>query len=154
MVIKDQKHTGHIKPLIYNSAEKILDHFYSNVNENKRNDEAVMHTESDIEKKLIGIWCDVLKMNASQVDPNQNFFVGGANSFALIEMNSKLKDELDIDIELIKLFEYPTIRSLASYIESQTKSMDKVLEEKEKQNSQLQKNKQTRLKTLNALRRR
>lgn len=153
-IIKMQKHADYTKPLIYDTAERILTFFKSKVKEEKTTAKGWLSVERDIEQKLIDIWCDVLKVNADEVDPNQNFFVGGANSFALIEMNSKLKDELDVDIELIKLFEYPTIRLFAEYIESITMPKAESVVEKVKQNSNLKKNKQTMLKTLDTLRRR
>ncbi len=67
------------------------------------------------------------------------FFSRGGNSFALIEMNSRLKDELDIDIELIKLFEYPTIKALAAYIESIHAPKEAANKEDSEQNKTLKK---------------
>lgn len=155
-IIQDQKYKNFNMPLIYNNTEKILAFFDS---KSKKTENEMLITrsqniESDIEQKLINIWCDVLKMNARDVDPTQNFFSRGANSFALIEMNSRLKDELDVDIEVIKLFEYPTIRSLATYIEGIIKLKNEIKLEKSKQNSNLKKSKETVQKTLGALRRR
>ena len=92
-----------------------------------------------MKKCFISIWCDVLKVNEQDVDISWNFFSRGGNSFALIEMNSRLKDELDIDIELIKLFEYPTIKALAAYIESIHAPKEAANKEDSEQNKNLKK---------------
>ena len=155
-VIRNQKHQNYVMPLLYNSAEKILELINKRAEKTVKNTGApvVSTVGSDVEKMLISIWCDVLKVNEQDVDTSQNFFSRGGNSFALIEMNSRLKDELDIDIELIKLFEYPTIKALAAYIESIRAPKETANTEESEQDKDLKKRKDTVKKTLLALRRR
>ena len=155
-VVRNQKHQNYVVPLLYNSAEKILELINKRAEKTAKNEDApiVATVGSDIEKMLISIWCDVLKVNEQDVDISQNFFSRGGNSFVLVEMNSRLKDELDIDIELIKLFEYPTIKALAAYIESIRAPKEVANKEDSEQNKNLKKRKDTVKKTMVALRRR
>ncbi len=155
-VVRNQKHQNYVVPLLYNSAEKILELINKRAEKTAKNEDApiVATVGSDIEKMLISIWCDVLKVNEQDVDISQNFFSRGGNSFVLVEMNSRLKDELDIDIELIKLFEYPTIKALAAYIESIRAPKEAANKEDSEQNKNLKKRKDTVKKTMVALRRR
>lgn len=155
-VVRNQKHENYVMPLLYNSAEKILKLINKRAEKILKNIEApkVVTVGSDVEKTLISIWCDVMKVKKQDVDTSQNFFSRGGDSFALIEMNSRLKDELDIEIELIKFFEYPTIKALAAYIESIGISKETINTKEVKQDKDLKKRKDTIKKTLVALRRR
>jgi amino acid adenylation domain-containing protein len=70
--------------------------------------------KTEVEKKMTKIWRDVLKIE--KIGINDNFFEIGANSLTLIQINTKLKQGLGIDIPILKLFQYPSIHSLAKYL--------------------------------------
>ena len=69
---------------------------------------------SEIEKKIADIWKDVLRLD--DVGIFDNFFDLGGNSLNIITVNNKIKTAFEKDIPLVKLFTYPTIHSLANYL--------------------------------------
>lgn len=70
--------------------------------------------ETKYEKILAEIWQEELK--TGKISVNDNFFELGGNSLKIIRVNAKLKKSLEIDIAVVKLFEYPSIRKLADYL--------------------------------------
>ncbi|NER80659.1 MAG: amino acid adenylation domain-containing protein [Leptolyngbya sp. SIO1D8] len=73
--------------------------------------------QNDVEQTLVTIWQAVL--NLEKVGVNNNFFEIGGNSLLITKVYSQLKDVLPSVVEyvsLIDLFKYPTICSLAKYL--------------------------------------
>lgn len=71
-----------------------------------------------IEEKLVEVWREVL--NLANVGITDNFFELGGNSLLLMDVLSKLTPEYDL--VAVTLFQYPTISTLASYLNSDRKS--------------------------------
>lgn len=69
----------------------------------------------DIEKRIAEIWQDLLQLEI--VGTQDNFYELGGNSLLLIQLNRQLKQTLNLDIPVVKLFQYPTISSLSEYLE-------------------------------------
>ena len=69
-----------------------------------------------VEKQIAEIWSQVLKLDP--VGMNDNFFELGGYSLLAIQIVSRLRPALDIEIPLPILFELPTISALAERIES------------------------------------
>ncbi len=69
----------------------------------------------ELEKKIAEIWQDLLQLEI--VGTQDNFFELGGNSLLLIQLNRQLKQRLNLDIPVVKLFQYPTISSLTEYLE-------------------------------------
>lgn len=70
---------------------------------------------TEIEKTITNIWKEVLGMD--MVGTHDNFFDLGGNSLNIITAGTKLNELLKKDIPIVNLFSYPTIRSLAHYLE-------------------------------------
>ena len=70
---------------------------------------------NQIEKKLVHIWEEVLEM--SPVGVNQNFFELGGHSLRVIQVRSRINQELGLDIPIVELFRIQTVRGLAQWIE-------------------------------------
>ena len=70
--------------------------------------------KSETESMLLKIWIGVLRTDAINI--NDNFFNIGGNSILVIQVASEIQKQLNINIEVIKLFEYPTIRTLANFL--------------------------------------
>ncbi|HEB81384.1 MAG TPA: amino acid adenylation domain-containing protein, partial [Gammaproteobacteria bacterium] len=68
-----------------------------------------------LERQLADIWMQVLDCDDVGID--ENFFDLGGHSLLMIKVNSRLNETFDRKIELVKLFEYPTIESLAAYLQ-------------------------------------
>ena len=63
------------------------------------------------EKALSDIWRDLLGLD--RVGVNDNFFDLGGNSLLGIQAVLRVRERLDIDIPVVKLFQCPTIAALA-----------------------------------------
>ena len=70
---------------------------------------------TDVEKKLVAIWKDLLSID--QVGISDNFFELGGHSLLVIKLISNIKKEFLLDIPVSALFEFTTIEELAKYIE-------------------------------------
>jgi hypothetical protein len=68
----------------------------------------------DLERLILGIWCEVLGVSGMARD--DNFFEIGGNSMAIIEVQARLKQALERSVRVVDLFRFPTIRSLAGYL--------------------------------------
>ncbi len=73
---------------------------------------------NDLEKKLVKIWSEVL--GGDKIGVNDNLFELGGHSLKATLIVSKIFEELNVKILLTVLFNNPTIRELAVYIESIT----------------------------------
>jgi len=61
------------------------------------------------------VWSDVLGVD--RVGVRDNFFDLGGHSLLLIRVHARLKQELDADVAVVDLFRYPTIESMAAWLE-------------------------------------
>ncbi len=71
---------------------------------------------NETEEKLVKIWEEVL--GTEKVGINDNFFELGGHSLKATVLTSKIHKELNKEIELKEVFNYPTIKELSKYIES------------------------------------
>jgi acyl-coenzyme A synthetase/AMP-(fatty) acid ligase len=70
--------------------------------------------QSDVERSLASIWGAVLGIKDFGV--LDNFFDLGGHSMALASVHLKAQELFKHTIELVRLFEYPTIRAFAEYL--------------------------------------
>ncbi|HYM00421.1 MAG TPA: FkbM family methyltransferase, partial [Blastocatellia bacterium] len=75
---------------------------------------------SSTERAIASIWKDVLRVE--KVSVNDNFFAAGGTSLLLAQVCSELRRRLHTPTSVIELFRYPTVRSLAEYISTDSKS--------------------------------
>jgi len=75
--------------------------------------------ENGIERKLVEIWRELLNTDIIGVD--DNFFELGGNSMRLIRMNNILQEYYPGRVKVANIFEYPTISTLARFIEDSGK---------------------------------
>ncbi|GEM_PF-849118 len=76
--------------------------------------------KGELESILAKIWTQLL--NIDQVGIYDNFFDLGGNSLLVLRVVSQLKDQLNIDVGITKIFQYPTINDLAQYLSQQGNS--------------------------------
>ncbi len=88
---------------------------------------------TDIEKQLLNIYKEILPVD--QIGINTNFFDAGGHSLLAMMLVSKVKEYMNKRLELLEIFENPTVAELAKVIEM-TKRKDKIeiskVEEKER----------------------
>jgi acyl carrier protein len=70
--------------------------------------------KTDMEMIVAGIWKEVLKVDMPGAA--DNFFDLGGNSLDIIMVGSKLKENLNLEIPVVTLFSYPTIKGLAGHL--------------------------------------
>ena len=84
-------------------------------------DDIISRNEQDLnkltenEKKILDIWCDVLK--TKNILTTDNFFDVGGSSLLAISIMSKIESAFSIDLGLRVFFDSPKIRDLAEVIE-------------------------------------
>ncbi|GGZ21059.1 hypothetical protein GCM10010300_76130 [Streptomyces olivaceoviridis] len=61
-------------------------------------------------------WHAVLK--ADQVDPDENFFDIDGHSMLLVQVQRRLADSLQRRVPVVELFTHPTVRKMATYLDS------------------------------------
>ncbi|HWS16943.1 MAG TPA: AMP-binding protein, partial [Candidatus Elarobacter sp.] len=71
---------------------------------------------TELEKTIAVAWQAALGID--QVGVYDNFFDLGAHSLLMIQVHQKLRAELSVDIELLNLFQFPTIDSLVRFLQA------------------------------------
>ena len=78
-------------------------------------EQAFVVPQGTVAETLAAIWCELL--GVAKVGLNDNFFDLGGHSLLLIRAHRLLQDRLRADVQLIDLFKYPTLGSLAQWLE-------------------------------------
>jgi acyl carrier protein len=71
--------------------------------------------ENNTEELIAAAWKEVLQNDNLGV--NDNFFDVGGHSLNLMRLNGKFNQVFQKDIPMVVMFRYPTIRTLARYID-------------------------------------
>ncbi len=79
-----------------------------------QNKEVELISASNYERVLQKIWGQLF--SKPKISPVINFFELGGNSLLLVQTSLLIRKELDIDIDVITLMQYPTIRLLAEHM--------------------------------------
>lgn len=87
-----------------------------------RTEEVSIAPESELEKIIAEIWKEVLQVE--QVGFNENFFDLGGHSLLLAQVHSRLRQTLGVDLPILKLFQFPTVHSLAEALGTKTETTD------------------------------
>jgi non-ribosomal peptide synthetase component F/aryl carrier-like protein len=69
---------------------------------------------TELERTIAAAWQSVLAVD--QVGVHDNFFDLGGHSLLMIQLHQKLRRELPVEIELLHLFQFPTIDSLGRFL--------------------------------------
>lgn len=76
----------------------------------------------DVQKWLINVWHDILKIPHSEISVEHNFFDLGGNSIKLMQLHHRLNQEFQQNITMDTLFQYHTIKALSSFLRSKDES--------------------------------
>jgi len=68
---------------------------------------------NELEREIIAAWREVLHLE--QIGTNENLFDLGATSLHTVRIQNSLKRRLNRDLDLLELFRFPTVRSLAAH---------------------------------------
>jgi len=80
----------------------------------------------EIEEAIALVWRDVFGIE--QIGRDDDFFNIGGNSLVAIQVVSRLRKELDVDLPMSGLFEHPTISSLAATVLAMRYEAEEALE--------------------------
>ncbi|WP_420238505.1 non-ribosomal peptide synthetase [Telmatobacter bradus] len=72
------------------------------------------HAANELEAQITSVWQDALGL--AHVGLDDNFFDLGAHSLSMAEAHANLKQKLNRSIELVDLFQYTTVRTLAAHL--------------------------------------
>jgi acyl carrier protein len=72
-----------------------------------------------MERTIAAIWEEVLSLKNPGV--NDNFFDLGGHSLQVVQVQGQLRERISVDLPVLKLFEYPSIRSLAGFLREDKK---------------------------------
>ncbi|WP_164018517.1 non-ribosomal peptide synthetase [Pyxidicoccus trucidator] len=86
---------------------------------------------SELERRLAGLWCETLRLE--RVGAEDNFFDLGGHSLLLAQVQYLLKSRLGHDMPMVKLFEFPTVRALAGYLQGQDDGGEAAAEREQRQ---------------------
>jgi amino acid adenylation domain-containing protein len=73
--------------------------------------------QSHREKRLAEIWQEVLEKDS--VGPEDNFFDLGGTSLDIFKVNARIKEEFEMQIPVVSMFKYSTVRSLVRFIDEE-----------------------------------
>ncbi len=83
-------------------------------------EQAYIAPQTDLERLLAGILCELLKIDRVGID--DNFFDLGGTSISILQVAVRVQQKLGIKLSAVKLFQYSTIGSLANYLHSNQNS--------------------------------
>jgi amino acid adenylation domain-containing protein len=72
---------------------------------------------NDIEKKIVDIWKQTLKLD--RVGIHDNYFELGGTSFDVLQINRKLKETFGVNISIAAMFRYTTVHTIANYLNNE-----------------------------------
>jgi amino acid adenylation domain-containing protein len=85
-------------------------------------DTAFVSPRTSKEKVIAGIWRELLQVQ--RVGLHDNFFDLGGHSLLVVQAQSRLRDALGVEVPVVKLFQYPTVRTLAQFVGGELKEHD------------------------------
>ncbi|MDA8018161.1 MAG: amino acid adenylation domain-containing protein [Thermoanaerobaculia bacterium] len=75
----------------------------------------VVEPGSPTERSIAAIWNDVLGHDKAGV--HDSFFELGGHSLSMLRVHERLRRELGVEVSVVTLFQYPTIHSLADFLD-------------------------------------
>jgi amino acid adenylation domain-containing protein/non-ribosomal peptide synthase protein (TIGR01720 family) len=72
--------------------------------------------KGETEQKLAAIWSELL--GRSDIGVDDNFFDAGGHSLLVLRMHRLIESAFGVDLQIVKLLKYPTIRTLAANLNS------------------------------------
>ncbi|MEE3716405.1 amino acid adenylation domain-containing protein [Tumidithrix elongata RA019] len=82
------------------------------------------------ERQLAEIWCSVLSLE--QVGIEDNFFDMGGTSLLGLQMVARVQKQLGSNFRAVKLYQYPTVRTLAQYLDREESKSSGFPQEKDR----------------------
>ncbi|MEC1679562.1 non-ribosomal peptide synthetase [Bacillus mojavensis] len=81
--------------------------------------EKVIKPHNETEKKLVSIFAEILNIPESDISMEDNFFDIGGNSFHIVELSNKMKEQFGQELSVIQLFQYTSVSAIAAQLSRQ-----------------------------------
>ncbi|MDK2594356.1 non-ribosomal peptide synthetase [Pseudoalteromonas obscura] len=78
-------------------------------------DDEIVHAENELERQLVAIWAEYLKLDEAQISVTANFFELGGDSILSIQIASKAAQQ-GLHFRVKDIFAAKTIRALTEYV--------------------------------------
>jgi acyl carrier protein len=78
-------------------------------------EEACVEPRTETERRLAGIWAEVLRLETVYVD--DNFFDLGGHSLLATQLATRVREAFSIELPLQRIFEAPTVAALAEVVD-------------------------------------
>jgi len=78
--------------------------------------------QNEVEETIAGVYREVLQLN--HVGVQDNFFELGGDSLRVGRVVALLRERLAADLDMVKLFEHPTVRALADFLQREDGAQD------------------------------
>ncbi|MBD2329075.1 polyketide synthase [Alkalinema sp. FACHB-956] len=75
---------------------------------------SLVRAKNVTEQQLVELWSEILGL--SQVSVDENFCDLGGTSLLGLQLVTRIQKQFNLDLRAVKLYQYPTIRSLAAYL--------------------------------------
>ncbi|WP_405109662.1 SDR family NAD(P)-dependent oxidoreductase [Micromonospora sp. NBC_01405] len=72
--------------------------------------------QTPVQRELARLWCESLGL--TQVGIDDDFFLLGGSSLTVVQLASRIRERLTVELSAADMFEYPTIRKLAGLLDS------------------------------------
>lgn len=97
-------------------------------------DSNYIEPETELERKLVKLWCEVLNMEEKIIGIDSNFFELGGNSIKVMKVINYIQIDMKVKVVLYDFFKSPTIRILAEIISAKESQKNSSIEKLGKQN--------------------
>lgn len=84
-----------------------------------------MNSIGVIEQQIVGIWTKIFEKKITNLE--DNFFDIGGDSLKATQVINQLQGYTNVDLDFEDIFDFPTISSLAEYLNSKTNTEQKIL---------------------------
>ncbi|MDB6114914.1 MAG: non-ribosomal peptide synthetase [Lacunisphaera sp.] len=91
--------------------------------------------QAGVEQTIAAIWKDIL--HTDQIGVDDNFFDFGGHSLQVVQVQNRLREALNVDVPVLKLFQFPTVRTLAAFIGEQSTGTPEPFRERIEQRNRL-----------------
>ena len=81
---------------------------------------AFVAPDTEVEKQLVDIWCEVMGLDKTLMGIKDNFFEYGGNSLMLTSIANAVKQQFGVELSLTLMFTSPTIEAMSLHIQSAT----------------------------------
>ncbi len=98
-------------------------------------EQAPAAAQTDVEKRIAAIWKTSLR--TERIGLHDNFFDLGGHSLLVMQVHAQLCEAFRTDLPILRLFQYPTVNSLAKFLSEEQK--EKVSFQKIRDRARLQK---------------